>query len=121
VVAIDDRDRAVQMVEYVRRHYPRVRSSPAPTTSTTSTCSQGRRRLAVRELFDASLETRRRRLLGLGMHPFKVEKMSRAFRRHDLEGLDDLYELWDEDTGHVQEPRLLAACAPAHAATLTMT
>jgi CPA2 family monovalent cation:H+ antiporter-2 len=39
VVAIDDRERAVQMVEYVRRAHPRVcASSPAPSTSITSIC-----------------------------------------------------------------------------------
>ena len=53
--------------------------------------------LAVREVFDASLELGAEALKTLGLHPFKVEKMARAFRRHDETGLDQLYHLWDEN------------------------
>ena len=53
--------------------------------------------IAIREMFDGSLELGKEALIALGMHPFKVEKMSQAFRRHDQAGLEDLYELWDED------------------------
>jgi len=37
--------------------------------------------IAVRELFDASLEVGKEALKAVGTHPFKVEKMSQAFRR----------------------------------------
>jgi CPA2 family monovalent cation:H+ antiporter-2 len=33
----------------------------------------------------------------LGMHPFKVEKMAHAFRKHDQADMDHLYELWDQN------------------------
>jgi CPA2 family monovalent cation:H+ antiporter-2 len=74
--------------------------------------------VALRELFDASLEDSAEALKALGMHPFKVEKMSRAFRRHDLAGLEDLYELWDADTAMSRNKAYLAR-AREHAETLT--
>lgn len=48
-------------------------------------------------MFDASLELSAAALKTLGVHPFKVEKMARAFRQHDEAGLDQLYDLWDEN------------------------
>ena len=51
------------------------------------------------------------------MHPFKVEKMSRAFYRHDQAGLDNLYELWDADTA-VSSNKAYLARAQEHGATL---
>ena len=45
------------------------------------------------------------------MHPFKVEKLSQAFRRHDHTGLDKLYELWDEDTENSRNRAYLAGAS----------
>ena len=73
--------------------------------------------IAVRELFDASLEIGKEALKAVGMHPFKVEKMSQAFRRHDFTGLDSLYEVWDADTAMSSNKAYLAR-AREHSATL---
>jgi CPA2 family monovalent cation:H+ antiporter-2 len=98
VVAIDDRDRAVQMVAAVRRAYPELRIlARAFDVNHLYLLKKAGADLAVRELFEASLEVAGDCLCGLGWHPFKVEKMMRAFRRHDAEGLDELYGLWDEN------------------------
>jgi voltage-gated potassium channel Kch len=98
VVAIDDRDRAVALVEHVRRHYPRVRIlARAFDVGHLYLLRKAGADLAVREVFEASLETGAAALEALGLHPFKVQKMIRAFRRHDAEGLDRLYDLWDEN------------------------
>lgn len=98
VVAIDDRDRAVQMVEHVRRHYPQVRIlARAFDVNHLYLLKKAGVDLAVREVFDASLAVGTEALVTLGVHPFRVHKMAQAFRRHDREGLDKLYELWDEN------------------------
>ena len=98
VVAIDDRDRAVALVEQVRRSYPRVRIiARAYDVNHLYLLRKAGADLALREVFESSLRTGGAVLRALGEHPFKAEKMMRAFRRHDEEGLEQLYELWDED------------------------
>ena len=51
------------------------------------------------------------------MHPFKIEKMARAFRRHDKAGLEQLYDLWDENPDIAQNRAYLAR-AKEHSQTL---
>ncbi|HCS91706.1 MAG: potassium transporter [Thiohalocapsa sp. PB-PSB1] len=98
VVAIDDRDRAVEMVEYVSREYPNVQIvARAYDVNHLYLLRKAGAELALREVFDSSLKTSGAVLRALGVHPFKVEKMLRAFRRHDEDGLEQLYEYWDED------------------------
>ncbi|MCG6896662.1 MAG: monovalent cation:proton antiporter-2 (CPA2) family protein [Thiocapsa sp.] len=109
VVAIDDRERAVQLVAHVRRHYPRVRIlARAFDVDHLYLLRQAGADVAIREVFDASLALGAEALKALGLHPFKVEKMTRAFRRHDEQGLDELYELWDADRDLSTNRALLA-------------
>ncbi|MFW2439823.1 MAG: monovalent cation:proton antiporter-2 (CPA2) family protein [Arenicellales bacterium] len=98
IVAIDDRDRAVEMVEHVKKNHPHVRVlARAYDVRHLYLLKKAGVDLAVKELFDSSLELGAEALKMLGFHPFKVEKMARAFRNHDDEGVEKLYELWDED------------------------
>ena len=98
IVAIDDRDRAVEMVEYCRRTYPQVRIlARAYDVSHLYLLKRAGADLAMREVYDTSLGMGAAALRELGMHPYKVERMTRAFRRHESEGLAGMYDLWDED------------------------
>ena len=99
VIAIDDRERAVEMVEHVRRHYPHVKTlARAYDVRHLYLLRKAGADIAVREMFDGSLEAGKATLKAIGLHPFKVEKLSQVFRRHDHTGVDKLYELCDEDT-----------------------
>ena len=42
------------------------------------------------------------------MHPFRVHKMSQAFREHDETGLEQRYDLWDENPDIAQNKAFLA-------------
>jgi len=118
VIAIDDRQRAVEMVEHVRRHYPQVKTlARAYDVNHLYLLNKAGVDIAVREMFDGSLELGKAALKAVGMHPFKVEKMSQAFRRHDQAGLDGLYELWDENTAMSSNKAFLAS-AREHSARL---
>ncbi|MBK1723004.1 monovalent cation:proton antiporter-2 (CPA2) family protein [Thiocystis violacea] len=118
IVAIDDRDRAVQLVEYVKRRYPSVKVlARAFDMNHLYLLRKAGADVALREVFDASLRLGAEALKELGMHPFKVEKMARAFRRHDEAGLDQLYELWDEHPD-VSRNRAIMARAREHRETL---
>jgi Kef-type K+ transport system membrane component KefB len=118
VIAVDDRDRAVEMVEHVRRRYPEVKIlARAFDVSHLYLLEKAGVDLAVREMFDASLKLGAETLKLLGFHPFKVEKMTRAFRRHDYAGLEQLYDLWDENPD-IARNRALLARAREHGETL---
>ena len=118
VIAIDDRERAVEIVEHVRRHYPQVKIlARAFDVNHLYLLNKAGVDIAVRELFDGSLEVGKAALKVVGMHPFKIEKMSQAFRKHDQTGLDSLYELWDENTAMSSNKAYLAR-AREHGATL---
>ena len=109
VIAIDDRDRAVEMVESVRRHYPGVKIlARAFDVNHLYLLQKAGVDLAMREMFDGSLRLGTEALKTLGMHPFKVEKMARAFRRHDAASVDQLYHLWDENPDIARNRAFLA-------------
>ncbi len=109
IVAIDDRDRAVEMVEQVRRNHPRVRIlARAFDVNHLYLLKKAGVDVAVREMFEASLDLGEEALRTLGLHPFKVHKMAQAFRRHDGAGLDELYHLWDENPDIARNKAFLA-------------
>lgn len=122
VVAIDDRDRAVQLVEYVKREHPGLhviaRAFDVDHLYLLRTAGAD---MAVREVFDASLEAGAATLGALGQHPFEVEKIRRAFRRHDLDTLEELYELWDRDLDFAKNRALLERVRARTAAELEIT
>lgn len=118
VVAIDDRERAVQMVEHVRRHHPHVKIlARAFDINHLYLLKKAGVDVAIREMFNSSLELGAEALKALGMHPFRVRKMADAFRRHDLEGLAKRYDLWDENPD-ISSNRAFMASARAHGETL---
>ena len=98
VVAIDDRERAVQMVEHVRRNYPDVTIlARAYDQNHLYLLKKAGADVAVREMFNSSLELGAEVMKALGVHPFRVHRMAQAFREHDEAGLEQRYELWDEN------------------------
>lgn len=118
VIAIDDRERAVELVEHVRRHYPEVTIlARAYDVRHLYLLKKAGVDVAVREMFEGSLETGRETLRAIGVHPFKVEKLSRAFKKHDVTGLEKLYELWDEETD-IAKNRAYLAGASEHGESL---
>jgi Kef-type K+ transport system membrane component KefB/voltage-gated potassium channel Kch len=122
VVAIDDRDRAVQLVEAVKREHPGLhviaRAFDVDHLYLLRTAGAD---VAVREVFDASLDAGAATLRALGEHPFEVEKLKRAFRRHDVDTLEELYELWDRDLEFSKNRALLERVRARTAAELEIT
>jgi len=118
VVAIDDRDRAVEVTRRVRHLYPQVKIfARAFDVNHLYLLKNAGADLAVREVFEGSVTIGAEALKDLGTHPFKVEKMVRAFRRHDAAGLEHLYELWDENPD-IAGNRAYLSRAREHAETL---
>ncbi|MBK1633185.1 potassium transporter [Thiohalocapsa halophila] len=122
VVAIDDRDRAVDLAEYLKREYPDLcivaRAFDVDHLYLLRTAGAD---VALREVFDTSLEAGAATLRAVGQHPFEVEKLKRAFRRHDLDTLNELYELWDHDLEFSKNRALLERVRARTAAELEIT
>ena len=109
VVAIDDRDRAVEMVEQVRQRYPHITIlARAFDVNHLYLLQKAGVDLAVREVFEAALELGGETLKALGQHPFKVTKMSQAYRQHERESIVDLYHVWDENPDMASNHAFLA-------------
>lgn len=118
VIAIDDRERSVEMAEHVRRSHPRIKIfARAFDVNHLYLLKKAGVDVAVREVFDSSLALAVDVLKNLDRHPFKVEKMAQAFRRHDETGLEQLYEVWDEHSDIARNHAFLAR-AREHAETL---
>lgn len=122
VVAIDDCDRAVELVEYLKREYPDLciiaRAFDVDQLYLLRTAGAD---VALREVFDTSLEAGAATLRAVGQHPFEVEKLKRAFRRHDLDTLDELYEVWDHDLEFSKNRALLERVRARTAAEAEIT
>ena len=110
VVAIDDRERSVQMVEYVKRHYPEVQVlARAYDQNHHYLLHQAGADVIERELFHSSLALGGEAMKRLGMHPFRVRNMLHAFRRHDRAGMEQRYALWDENPDMASNKAFLAS------------
>lgn len=121
IIAIDDRERSVELAEHVKRHYPGVKVyARAFDVRHLYLLKQAGVDYAIRELFDSSLSLGKAVLKELGLHPFKVERMARSFRQHDEEGLIQLYELWNEEPD-LSRNKAFIARAKEHRGSLRQT
>ncbi len=98
IVAIDDQEKAVEIVEYVAREHPHVHivARANDRQHVYKLYSAGARDI-VRELFDSSIRAGRYALLALGHHPFDAERASRRYVKQDRHNLALLARLWDPD------------------------
>ena len=98
VVAVDDRDKAIRMVDHVSREYPHVHvvARAFDHEHVYRLYAAGAQDI-VRETFDSSVRAGRYALQSLGHHPFEVERAARAFVKKDRHHLAELARLWDPE------------------------
>ena len=109
IVAIDDRERAVELVEFVHRRYPDVRilARAADRDHVYRLCAAGAD-TAYRELFASSVALARDALVELGHDAADAERLARAFDEHDTAGLRHLMEVWDAELDVFSNPTYMA-------------
>jgi monovalent cation:proton antiporter-2 (CPA2) family protein len=86
VIAIDDRDKTLEIVETAKRHFPhlklfarafdRVHAYQLVNAGVPHVC---------REVFASSIDMGEKVLAALGRHPFEAHRAARAFKGHDEE------------------------------------
>ena len=95
VVAIDDQDKALELVHFVKRQYPEVTIlARAYDRSHYFKLHSIGTDIITRETFEGALKLSRKALIALGMHPYQAEQRIKRFRNHEEHALDDMYIHW---------------------------
>ncbi|WP_118134217.1 monovalent cation:proton antiporter-2 (CPA2) family protein [Oceanicella sp. SM1341] len=113
VVAIDDREKAVRLVQLAKHNWPSVRVlARAYDRIHQYELMDAGADVVIRETFHSALEAARQALLSLGKEERAADRLTAAFARHDARTVQDLYGFWDRrvavhlNTSYVNESRL---------------
>jgi voltage-gated potassium channel Kch len=98
VVAIDDVDKAVEMVRIAKQHFPGLRVLARAYDRRHAYRLMGAGTdVVTRETFGSALIMGEEAYKLLGFDDAQAYRIMRTFKRHDEEGLEKLYELWGDD------------------------
>jgi voltage-gated potassium channel Kch len=98
VIAIDDREKAVQMVVSAKQFFPHLKVlARAYDRSHAYELMEAGAEVVTRETFGSALVMGEEALKLLGYEDAKAYRVMRTFKRHDEEGLEKLYEVWGGD------------------------
>ncbi|GAA0776214.1 potassium transporter [Roseibium denhamense] len=97
IAALDDRDKQLMVVEHVAKTYPKVQIlARARDRHHVYELERAGALLAERETFESGLAVGRRALIALGEHPFRARTRTRAFRKHDINMLENLRDNYND-------------------------
>jgi voltage-gated potassium channel Kch len=105
VIAIDDRERAVELTRHARQKYPGL----ALLARAFDQIHYYQLRNAgadyiVKETYHAALELGSEALTRLGYHPFRAEQLRRTFIVTENETVEDMYQSWVSSTEEGMSP-----------------
>jgi len=101
VIAIDDRDKAVQMVQAAKQFFPQLKTlARAYDRSHAYRLMEAGAEVVTRETFGSALIMGEEALRLLGYDEARAYRLMRTFKRHDEEGLHKLYEVWGDDQAY---------------------
>jgi voltage-gated potassium channel Kch len=124
VLAVDDREKSLQIAKAVRTHFPHLH---VVARAWDRLHYFELRKVGVhdvhRETFGSALEAGTRSLRALGLRAHQAHRAAQAYRAHDARALEELVRLWggDEDTyfaavrrANEEAERLLLESAKQH-------
>ena len=95
VVAIDDRTRAVDLVEHVKGKYPNVKVlARAYDRGHHYELLEAGADMVISETYHSALQLAGVALKSLGVHPFRVEQLKQSFSATEKQHFDDLFHSW---------------------------
>jgi monovalent cation:proton antiporter-2 (CPA2) family protein len=101
VIAIDDRDKAVQMVQSAKQFFPQLRTlARAYDRSHAYELMDAGADAVTRETFGSALIMGEEALRLLGYDEARAYRVMRTFKRHDEDGLRKLYAVWGDDQAY---------------------
>ncbi|MGD8420360.1 MAG: monovalent cation:proton antiporter-2 (CPA2) family protein [Gammaproteobacteria bacterium] len=99
VIAIDDRERAVELVRYLKKKYPSLALlARAFDQIHYYQLKHAGADYIIKETYLAALELGGEALSRLGYHPFRAEQLKRTFIDTENETVDDMYQSWVSST-----------------------
>ncbi|ABZ75828.1 potassium efflux system protein [Shewanella halifaxensis HAW-EB4] len=99
VIAIDDPERAVGLVEYIKHTYPHIIiMARAFDRRHLYRLRNAGADFMVSETFHSALNLGKHALIRLGVHPFKAEQQRATFYETETTHKDTLYEAWKQFT-----------------------
>ena len=106
VVAVDDPDTILRIVETAQRHYPHLTIIARATgrTHAYELLDAGVERV-YRETLDTSLKMGADAMRALGVRSYEAHRRSRMFRRHDEEGLRELAAMRHDQPAYIRRAR----------------
>jgi glutathione-regulated potassium-efflux system ancillary protein KefC len=97
VLAIDDPDTSVALVEAVREHFPSLQIvARARNVGHWSRLRAQGVRVVERETFESAVLIGRRALEALGVEPYDANERANTFRRHNVRTLEDILPHWQD-------------------------
>jgi monovalent cation:proton antiporter-2 (CPA2) family protein len=98
VIAIDDREKAIAMIHIVKMHFPQLKvlARAYDRTHAYELIKAGADFIA-RATFGSALETGEEALKLLGVSNTRAKRMAESFKKHDIEGMYKLSEVWGDD------------------------
>ena len=109
VVAIDNRQQALSLVQYARRHYPRLRIiARAYDRLHLYSLRKAGADVVVRESYDGAVRCAEASLTMLQVPKDIAQKQAQAFVDLENESLEELYEIWDKNHEIQKNPAYLA-------------
>ena len=101
VIAIDDRDKAVQMAVSARQFFPNVKVlARAYDRSHAYKLMDAGADVITRETFGSALIMGEEALKLMGYDAARAYRVMRTFKHHDEEGLQKLYDVWGDDNAY---------------------
>ena len=105
VIAIDDRERAVELVHRIRQRCPRLAIlARAFDQIHYYQLKQAGAEFIIKETYHAALGMGCEALTRLGFHPFRAEQLKNTFIVTENETVEDMYASWVSSTDHGMTP-----------------
>ncbi|MCP4874111.1 MAG: potassium transporter [Gammaproteobacteria bacterium] len=99
VIAIDDRERAVELAQHIRQRCPRLAIlARAFDQIHYYQLKQAGADFIIKETYHAALDMGCEALTRLGFHPFRAEQLKNAFITTENETVEDMYQSWTSST-----------------------
>lgn len=117
VIAIDNRDKATELVRWMVKHHPHVYllARAVNRHHVYELWGAGARDI-IRENFDGAVRAARSALEALGIHPYEAELQAREFVRQDKHALRETADVYDPDVPVHENPAYVQKVREATAA-----
>ena len=97
VVAIDDKERALQLVRYMKKKHPKIKVlARALDRRHMFELEDAGADFAIPEVFHSGIEAARIALINVGVHPFRAEQLKSTFIETEAAHKQSLFNAWKE-------------------------